>query len=196
MLAGGDYFHRDLRTDEARQALRSASARDDTDVHFRQAELRVAPGDAPMAGERKLETAAQGRAVDRRDHGLFARFNCLLNMAQPRILDRPLELVDIGSGDEGAACADEHDRLYIGIGTGSLQALIQTLAHRMTQNVHRRVVDRQNGNVAVGLVIHHSHRFPLSFRYRVAGGRSGIDAGGVCACTLFPGSGCTLRSPS
>ena len=66
-IAGDDHLHGLGRTDHARQALRAAGARQQAELHFRQAEVGVLGGDAEMAAQRGFETAAERIAVDRRD---------------------------------------------------------------------------------------------------------------------------------
>ena len=65
-LALQQQLHRILRRDDARHALGAAGAREQADLHFRQAEpgLRVVGGDAVVAGQRQLETAAEREAID------------------------------------------------------------------------------------------------------------------------------------
>ena len=58
------------------------------------------------------------------------------------------ELADVGAGDEGAALADQHDGLGVR-GAGRLEALEQALADLGGERVHRRRVERDDGDVAV-----------------------------------------------
>ena len=63
---------RRLPAREPRQSHRAARAGQQSERHFRKAELQVARRAAVVAGERGLRTAAERRAVQRRDHRLAA----------------------------------------------------------------------------------------------------------------------------
>ena len=56
--------------DQARQALRAAAARKEPELHLGLAELGAFNRDPNGAGHRRLATAAERKAVDRRDHRL------------------------------------------------------------------------------------------------------------------------------
>ena len=72
-LAAHDHLERLGDTDEARQALRPARAREDAELDLGQPALRAAHGDAVVATERELEPAAEGGAVEGGDDRLRAR---------------------------------------------------------------------------------------------------------------------------
>jgi hypothetical protein len=55
---------------QAQQALGAAEARDQAQVDFRLADLGAVRGDAQVAAHRQFQPAAQGEAVDHRDHRL------------------------------------------------------------------------------------------------------------------------------
>src|SRR3546814_20551321 len=61
---------------QSRQALRAATARQQAELGFGQAELcfRVVDRDAVMAAEREFQTAAERGAVERRNHRPAAGF--------------------------------------------------------------------------------------------------------------------------
>jgi hypothetical protein len=59
---------------------------------------------------------------------------------------RLAELADVGAGDEGAAAADQHDGVDVGIGAEGLDALLDAVAHRRGQRVHRRIVDGEDAD--------------------------------------------------
>ena len=65
-------------------ALRAAGAGEQADLHLRQADARlvVVGGDAVMAGETKLEAAAERGAVDRRDERLAAGLDAPVELRQ------------------------------------------------------------------------------------------------------------------
>ena len=72
MAAGDDHVHGCLRADQARQALRAATAGQDADQYLGQADLRAFGGDSVMAGEGDFQPAAECVAVDRGDDGFAA----------------------------------------------------------------------------------------------------------------------------
>jgi hypothetical protein len=109
VAAAGHHLQRLLGADDARQALRAAGAGQQAEVHFGQAALGRRHGHAVVAAQRHLEAAAERGAVDRGDDGLVrSRSSCTSASRAPR---RLAELGDVGAGDEGAAVADQHDRL-------------------------------------------------------------------------------------
>ena len=110
---------------QSRQVLRPRPARDQPELHFRLADLRVRDGDAVMAGLRQLEAAAERRAMNCADHRLGAVFDDREHRMQTRApLLRPRpdlgELLDVGPRDKGFAAADQHDRFDRGIGRRGL----------------------------------------------------------------------------
>lgn len=91
------------------QALRAAGARDDAQLDFRLAELRVVGGDDEVAHHRQLAAAAQGKAADGGDHGLadaadglpVARDVVALVGVGKAVLSHG---ADIGAGRKGFRC--------------------------------------------------------------------------------------------
>src|SRR5690606_8573817 len=77
----GDEVERNLRSDEARQALRAATAGQQAERDLRQADLSALQRDAIMAAERIFQTAAEGEAVDGRDDRLLAVLQHVLGLA-------------------------------------------------------------------------------------------------------------------
>src|ERR1700676_872678 len=65
---------------------------------------------------------------------------------QARRLRRLAEFGDVGAGDEGAAGAGQHDRLHFRIGDRALDAIENAAADGRAQRVHRRTVDRDDGD--------------------------------------------------
>src|SRR5438270_1279977 len=72
MTGGQDHAHRALQPDLPRQAVQPSRQRGQPDAWFGQRECRIFRGDDEVAGERNLETAAHGDAVDRRDNRFVA----------------------------------------------------------------------------------------------------------------------------
>jgi len=91
-----------LGSDQARQTLGSAGARNDSARHLGQAERRVLGGDAEIAGERDLEATRQTMTVYGGDDGFVDR-KILRDAAEaghqlraPQALCRAETLVEIG----------------------------------------------------------------------------------------------------
>ncbi len=143
-----DRLERRFRADQARQALRAAGAGDQAELDFRQADFCARDRDPIMRDQRDLEAAAERRAVDRRDDGLSAILDRRLRLRQARPAHRLAEFGDVGAGDEGAAGADQHDRLGGGIGRRLGDAIAQRVAHPRRKRIDRRRVDGQDGDVA------------------------------------------------
>ena len=114
--AGKDGVERIFPPDQARQALRAASAGNEAELDFRQAELGRGNRDAVMAHQSHFEAAAQRRAVNCRDDRLGTASIARLRPRAARALERFAEFGNVGAGDEGAPGADQHHRLGGGIG--------------------------------------------------------------------------------
>ena len=84
--------------------------------------------------------------MNRRDHRLRRALDLGQHVMKARRNRRLAELGDVGAGDEGAAGAGQNDRLYVGIGNCALDAIHDAAAHGGAQRVHRRTVDRDDGN--------------------------------------------------
>ena len=67
-------------------------------------------GDAIVAGQRDLESAAHHRAVHRGDDRNFERFEAVEQRAVFNLARRAAELADVGAGEEGRAFAQQHAR--------------------------------------------------------------------------------------
>ena len=144
-----DHLGRRLGPDQPRQPLRAAGAGDQAELDLRQAELRRRHGDAVMADQRDLEAAAERRAVDGGDDRLRRVLDRALRLRQADAAERLAEFGDVGAGDEGAAAADQHDRLDRGIDLGLLDAVADALPHVGRERVDRWRVDRQHADVAL-----------------------------------------------
>ena len=84
-----------------------------------------------------------------RDDRLRAVVDQCDDVGQVRRLRRLAEFGDVGAGDEGAAGADEHDRAVRGVVARLHQRVRQAGAHRVPERIDRRIVDRDDGDVAV-----------------------------------------------
>src|SRR3982074_2384797 len=70
-------------------------------------------------------------------------------------LRRLAEFGDVGAGDKGAAAAGQDDRLHFRIGDRGLDAIQNAAPYGGTQRIHRRTVDRDDGDDVIALEIDH-----------------------------------------
>src|SRR5258708_8801584 len=68
---------------------------------------------------------------------------------------RLAEFGDVGTGNKRAAGAGQHGRVRLGIGDGALHAFQDAAARGGAQRVHRRTVDRDDGDDVTTLEIDH-----------------------------------------
>ncbi|MCY1293750.1 hypothetical protein D9M70_430180 [compost metagenome] len=138
----------------ARQPLGAAGTRQQAELHFRQADLGIAAGDAVMAGQRHFQATTEGGAVDHRDAGLGAGFKGGDHIRQRRRLRRQAELLDVGTGDEGVAGTHQHHGGDLRVGLGGAEGLQQALAHGQAEGVDRRVVHGDQGEIVAAFELH------------------------------------------
>ena len=148
-IARQDHRHGLLEPHQPRQALRAARAGNDAELDLRQAEPRARGRDAEMAAHRQLKPAAERRAVHRRDRRLFHLVQRRDHLDERGRLRRLAELGDVGAGHERAARAGDHDGLDRGVVARRDHAFLDALAHAMAQRIHGRIVDGDDGDVAV-----------------------------------------------
>ena len=164
LLAGQHQIQRLGHPDEARQALGTAGARQQAELHFRQAQHRLAVfGHHPaMAGERQLQPAAEAGAVNGGDH----RDGQCLDLGEDHLpLSRQRlgvtgtgaggQHADVGPGDEGVLLAGgDHQAdqiavpLYLGqhgadlVCEGGLEGV-----HALTGHIHGEDADAVFANI-------------------------------------------------
>src|SRR5438046_6502581 len=68
---------------------------------------------------------------------------------------RLAEFGNVGAGDEGAAGAGQNDGLHFRIGDGALHAIEDAAPDRSAERVHRRIVDRDDGDNVMTLELDH-----------------------------------------
>ena len=147
VLAERTHFDGRGHAAEPRQALRASRAGDDAQQHFRLADLGAGHGHAIVAGHGEFETAAQRGAVD----GAHHRLGTILDAPQQRVdamrtvdgnvaVRNRAEDLDIGSGDECIARADQHHGFHGRIGRGARHTGIDAFRHAGAQGVNRRIV--------------------------------------------------------
>ena len=153
-----------LDPDETRQALRAAGARDEAELDLGQAAFGGRHGDPVMRGQRHLESSAERGSVQRGDDRLRRVLDPIEHVRKVRRGGGLAEFGDVGAGDEGSPCADDHDRLDGAVRFGRLDPLLEAVAHGLRQRVDRRRVDRDRRDVSVdrefGDGIDGGHGFP------------------------------------
>ena len=149
-----DHRERGVHADEPRQPLRAFGARDDAEVHLRQAELRAGDGHAVVRGHGHFDSAAERSPVDRHHDRLRALLDALqqvvhLGRAGVAAPDHVFEALDVRAGDERAAGRRDHDGLGRGVGFGLRQRGREAVDGLGAEGVDRGVVDEDDGHRAV-----------------------------------------------
>ena len=111
--AGEDQLLGPRDTDEPRQALRAASARDHPEQDLGQTEAGVLGADPEVAGQRELQPAAEGDAVDGGNGGPRHRGQRAERggeVGAHRVRAAVAQLDDVGSGREDPPPAPQHHR--------------------------------------------------------------------------------------
>ena len=106
-----------------------------------------------MAGERQLEAAAEGSAVQRRNNRLRHRLDCGDDIVEAWWLRRFAEFGDVGAGKKGAAGAGDHHRPDRVVVARLGQRLSEPGPHFVLQRIDRRVVGGDDRDIAVAAEI-------------------------------------------
>ena len=119
--SGHDQQHRPLTADEPRQFLRAATAGQDSDLHFGQAELCTLARDNNVRAQSEFEASPEGEPLHCGDYGLGAvhdRAPVFLHIAR-HDLDRPRfgHFADIGAGRKGNVRSRHNDAAHLAVGT-------------------------------------------------------------------------------
>jgi len=147
-LAADDHLQRLLDTGQSGQALGTTGAGQQAQFHLRQADLGILSGDAVMTTQRNFQPATECGAVDHRDARLVAAFDGLDHLRQARCLRRFAELLDVGAGHEGRACADQHHGRHLGRRVRLFKGIQQAFSYGMAKRVDRRVIDQNQSDIA------------------------------------------------
>jgi hypothetical protein len=119
-----------------------------------------------VAGQRHLQAAAQGRAVDSGHHGLRRPFDEIEHLVEPGLAGWFAELGDISARDERATGAGDHDGADGSVGHRLLEPVAQPQPHAVAERVDGRVVDDEDGNAAAPVEVDElgdrCHGTPLS----------------------------------
>ena len=138
MLAGCDHFQCLLRADDARQALCATGTGQQAEIDFGQPAFGGGHRDAVVASERHFEAAAECRTVNGGDDGLGGILDHGECIKEARTRRGLAEFGDVGTGDEGAAFADQHDGFHSVIGERLTDAAVDGDADAGRQGVDGR----------------------------------------------------------
>src|SRR5438552_2156578 len=148
-LAAEDHEPRTPGSDDSRQSLRAAAARQDADADLGQADARILGRDPDVARKRDLERATHAEAVDRDDERLREGFDAVgeaLDTLPARAgvrLEERRELRDVGPGTEAARTRSAQQRdSRRRVGRERIQRRLEREDDRPAQGVHRRAIDR------------------------------------------------------
>src|SRR5947207_2717797 len=105
-------------------------------------------------GLRGFSPAADGCAVNRADQWLGGILHRQHQLGEAELIlalagGDLAELANIGAGDEGAAAADQHQRLYGVVGLRLFHCGQDALRNTGAQRVHRRVVDGDDADAGL-----------------------------------------------
>jgi len=123
-----------------------------------------------VAGEGKLQAAAEREAADRRDQRLGHRVLLVVELGQLGLLAGLVEFADVRAAGKRLRRADQHRPLYGRIAFGLLQVFHDRGAQGVAEAVHGRVVQGDDGDaVTDGIVNNALRRFAHSWISRGIG---------------------------
>ena len=154
-VATDNHLDGEFRTNGARQSLRAACTGQQTELHFRQPDLRFLGGDAVMTTKREFKTATERRSVNGCDDRFRAILDDVNDIMQTWRLRRLAKLSDVGAGNEGAARACNDDGLHGRIRDRGIHTIHNALPHRSTQRVDRWAVDCDDGDCVMTFHLDH-----------------------------------------
>ena len=154
-IAADDHLDCQFRADRAGQTLSAACAGQKAQLHFRQPKLGVFHGDAEMAAQRGLETAAERSPVDRGNHRLPAVLDRRDHLVEAGFLRRFSELGDVGTGDEGAAAAGQNDAFDLRVRRCGLDLLVDAATNCRAECIDGRAVDHHDADIAMAFKLYH-----------------------------------------
>src|SRR5580765_3481569 len=167
--AGEDELLGDTKAADARESLRPAPTRKDSEVHLGLPELRARRGVTHVARERELAPAAERKPVDGRDRRLRHRLeqaSGLVPESAPllRLVDvEAAHVLDVRSGDECLLPRAGHDHRARRLVAGELaQPVTQLRERRHVKRVHGlRTVDRDERDRVFPLDVDQTGTLPL-----------------------------------
>ena len=203
--AGNDHVQRGFDTDRARQPLRASGARQQTQPDLRQCYLRVRHGDAEVAAECQLQSAAHAAAADRGDDRLFARLGNGDDRRQRRFRPRlwRSEFADVCAARKQGSGAGQNNRGDRRVGLRAIDPFDDRCAQRVIQAVDWRIVERDHCHRPMQRVPVTHCKFPL--RVAVSWRRhpesvdaprpNGIAAGASLPAAMLPTSRTAYKRP-
>src|SRR3989442_3174622 len=156
-----------LLADEARQPLRAAGPRQQSERHLWEADAVLTVGrDPEVAAQRDLETAAQAMPVDRRDNDLRRSLELahdLVGLQHEEVLLFGVALGeprDVGTrGEELLGGAAQQDRLALRVPARGVDRGIELVEESLVVGVRRRAIERDDTHRVLPRV-RNSHRAP------------------------------------
>ncbi len=150
----GHHLQGHVHRQDARQALRAATAGDQADVHLGQGHLCARRHHTVVTTQRQLQATAHHHTVDGGHDRLGAGLQRFDDRVQTRCgkRRRGAELTDVGPTAEDLAAADDDHGLHAGIGLRLLQSLRNASAGALAQSVDRRVAQGDDGHAVCDLV--------------------------------------------
>ena len=162
VLTAGDHLERPRHTDQPRQPLSAAAARQDAQLDLGQAEPRFRVGHPEVAGHRHLEASAQGRAVDGGHERLGRLLDHSPHLVRVRGQARLAELSDVSAGDECPTAADDDRSLHLRVVGHCRHGRREPLAHVLAQRVDRWIVDPDRADHAESRLLVTFDRYGLA----------------------------------
>src|SRR5690606_2751987 len=136
LATGGDPLNRVVDTDHARHAHGATEAREQAQLHFRQAHLGAVGHDAVIARQGHFQAAAEGDAVDGADGRhveVFNRVEHLVRLQAPagdfvfRQLEHVGEFGDVGADDKYALAGGDDQALDVAVALDGVNCRLQIL---------------------------------------------------------------------
>ena len=156
------HLERKRNAAEPRQALGSARSRDQAEQDLGLADAGARKCQPVMAGHRELEAAAErvpmDRGHDRLRHILDVLQACVERFqSSKRLLPsrHRLEDIDVNPDHERLAGADEHERVNGRVVKASRDRGLDRFEHAWPERIHRRVIDRDDGDAVADVVLDH-----------------------------------------
>jgi hypothetical protein len=145
MTAGDDQIQRFGRADQAWQPLRTATAGQQTQCHFRQTNPRIGESNTVVTAQRHLIATAQRKAGYGRDNRLGGLLQRVLR-PHGQLGAFLAEKADVRASDELAVGPDQDDGLDVIGCIENLDAVQNAFGHAGRKRIHWRIVDRDDAN--------------------------------------------------
>ena len=138
---------KDLGVEVVLESTGLFTKRDQAQKHLGQTHARAGHGDTVMRAQCRFQSAAPRCSVERRHDDLGAVLHRGDDVVQTGALGRLAEFADVGAGDEGAATADQHDGVDVGILAESqdAQARVRRILAEMKPREAKLLLLRHSG---------------------------------------------------